>query len=127
MIYVCSVYSQLAKGYSPEAKTLRQQRFEYVGDRIAGWMNDGLKVYSPICHCHELANRNSLPKDYTFWQEFDRHMIDVAEEVFVLKMPLWEDSTGITDEVKYAKSTGKKVTYFEVDDYEEDPALWVTV
>lgn len=121
MIYLCSVYSINAKGNGSKARAMREARYSYTAKRVAKFMNEGvIGLFSPIVHCHVPSNLQDLPKTYSFWQENDRHMIQKSDEVWVLKMPHWEDSEGITDELQYAASLGKPIKYFECPDYLEE-------
>ncbi len=122
MIYVCSVYSLMAKGNGAKARALREKRYQYTARIIGDLMKEGaIGLFSPIVHCHVPANMQGLPKDYKFWQKNDRHMIEKSDVVMVLKMPMWEESEGITDELLYAAQLGKDIVYVECDDYSEDP------
>lgn len=100
---------------------IRHQRYEYTLKRLTEFWKEGNIVFSPIIHCYDASNKYDLPKDYTFWQRIDRHMIDNSDEVWVLKMEddvgSWSDSKGITDEVQYAERLGKKVVYFDCNEY----------
>lgn len=127
MFYIVSLYSLQAKGNSEGSKRIRQARFEYVADRTAQLMKAGTFCFSPITHCHEMSNRNDMPKDYTFWKENDRHFIDISEGVVVLCMQsseglTWKDSEGMSDEIAYARSIGKPVIFLDASDY-EDPVI----
>lgn len=108
MIYVASVYSYQAD------KRIMQERFEVVESFVAAY--NEFPLLSPIVYTHELAKRYDLPKEYSYWQERDRHFIALSSEVWVLKMEHWEKSVGVTDEIKYAESLGIPVKYFEVED-----------
>lgn len=120
MIYICSVYSLLAKGNGSKARALREKRYQYTAKRVGEMMKaDEIGVFSPIVHCHVPANMQGLPKDYSFWQRNDRHMISKSDKVYVLKMPMWESSEGITDELIYAETLGKEIVYLECPDYSE--------
>lgn len=120
MLYICSVYSRFAKGNTEKELALREKRYQYTAKRVGEIMNQGtLGVFSPIVHCHLPANLVGMPKDYNFYKDNDRHMITKSDAVVVLKMPLWDESEGITDEVKFAKSLNKPIIYLECPDYEE--------
>lgn len=114
MIYLCSVYSLDAKTNSIRDTRTREERYLLTAKKTAEYLQEGHIIFSPIVHCHVMANMYDLPKDYKFWQHMDRGMIDAASEVWVLKMPGWERSEGITDEIAYARTTGKPVKYIEV-------------
>ena len=123
MYYIASLYRLDAKTGSKKDTALREKRYQYVMERTANLMKVHI-VHSPIVHCHVLANTHDLPKTYEFWKETDRGMIDASEGVIVLKMKTkdgkgWEDSEGMSDEVNYAKKTGKEVIFLDCFDYKE--------
>lgn len=66
-------------------------------------LKDGLMVYSPIVHCHELAKIADMPKDAAFWEKYNFTMLAAAENVGVLMIDGWEKSVGIAGEVEEAK------------------------
>lgn len=120
MFYLSSVYSVHAHSNSEEHIKLRQKRYEYAVKRLAEFMNEGVMVFSPIAHCHEASVNYDLPKHFEFWKKYDEHMIDLSEGVFVLMMPHYKESTGVSYEVQYAESLGKPVVYLDCSDYKED-------
>jgi len=123
MIYVCSLYSNGISKLDPrEQESVLDERVDYTMKRVHEWLLEGKYVYSPILHCHEISRKYGLPKEYAFWQAIDRNAIDHCSEVYVLKMSdrfngCWTKSVGIQDEITYAESIGKKVTYFDCEDY----------
>ena len=120
MIYLCSVYSLNKEGLSKELQRKRMdKRYDYAMKRTAGFIKDGVVVFSPISHCHEFAKRYGLPKTFEFWEQLDYGYIEASSHIWVLMMPGWEDSTGVTAEIKEARRKGKPVTYIECEDYEE--------
>lgn len=122
MIYLASIYSLDADTDSELDVKRREGRYQYAMKRNYELMMQGNYIFSPIVSCHPLANTYDMPKDYEFYQAQDRHMIDVAEFVLVLDMKTfngknWKHSTGVKDEVEYAKSTGKTVLFLDCDDF----------
>lgn len=113
MIYLCSVYSLEADA------ALMEKRWQYAMKRTAEFLKDGIVVFSPIAHSHEIALRYDLPKEFDFWEHLDFGYLEASTHVWVLKMPGWERSKGITAEIKEAKRLGKPVVYIECEDYEE--------
>ena len=122
MIYVCSLYSNgIGSLPLPEQKLTLQKRVDYTMKRVYHMLMEGKYPYSPIIHCHSMSFKYDLPKDYDFWQNIDRNAIEHCSEVYVLTMEdsfgNWRDSKGISDEISFAESIGKKITYFECEDY----------
>lgn len=108
MIYLASPYTH------PDPLEM-QYRFHQVCNACAYLMSLGKVVYSPIAHNHYLAQNFSLPHDWNFWQNFDCHMIDRADEVWVFTIDGWHKSVGVQAEIIYAINAGKPVVYFEFD------------
>lgn len=123
MIYLCSVYSIHAKTSSKADQELRDHRANYAMKVTASMISSGLQIFSPIAHCHEMSKHNGMPKEFQFWRNYDESMIDVSSCLFVLKMPHWEDSEGISHEIAYAKAQGKPVYYIDCPDYSEEQLL----
>lgn len=114
MIYLASTYTV---GGADEK--LRQRRYEYAAKRAAAEIQAGHFVFSPIVHSHPLSVAHGLGGSYEFWKAIDRDLISRADAVWVLKMPRWEESVGITDEIAYAERIHIPVHYLEADDYVE--------
>jgi len=79
VIYLCSVYSLNASA------SLMKKRYEYAMKRTAEFLKEGLVVFSPIAHCHELALRHGLPKTFSFWEQLDFGYISASESIWVLR------------------------------------------
>jgi len=90
-----------------------EQRFDAVCRRAGAMMNAGIVVYSPIAHCHPIAVRVGLPRDWNFWHTFDREMLKGASEFWILRLPGWDKSKGVAAEREIAESLGLPVV--EVD------------
>lgn len=95
-------YIYLASPYSDPSELVRHKRYLEVAEVVAQYLRKSLHVYSPIVHCHEIAKRFSLPKDFKFWSEYNYAMLERASGIHVLKIAGWEDSKGIAAEVKFA-------------------------
>jgi hypothetical protein len=103
----------LASPYTDKDPTVMEQRFDQMC-RIAGYyMRQGTVVYSPIVHCHPIAIRVDLPRDWAFWQRFDEESVKMAGAVHVIQLPGWEKSKGVAAEVEVAKLAGIPVFYVD--------------
>ncbi len=94
----------LASPYSSHEDSLREARYE-AAEVCTSWMlRHGIWTYSPIVHCHKLANRHDLPKDASFWSEYNHAMLRASQGLFILTIPGWRDSIGVCDERAEAES-----------------------
>lgn len=102
LVYLASPYS------SPDAK-VRQANFLAACAEAAHLMAHGHLVFSPIAHTHPIAVTGSLPTGWSFWERYDRRVIEACDEVWVLKLAGWRTSVGVKAEVAIAKELGKPV------------------
>lgn len=109
----------LAVPYSHPDPAVREQRFLEVNKMAAKMMGKGILVFSPISHMHPIALAGDLPKGWEFWKDYDIAFIEWADEVQVLMLDGWEESTGVTAEIKLADDMEKPVYYLEGFEYDE--------
>ena len=103
----------LASPYSDPDPLVMEQRFDAVCRKAGELMNTGLVIYSPIAHCHPIAVRVGLPRDWAFWKTFDTVMLKGATAFYILRLPGWDTSKGVKAEREIAESMGVPVT--EID------------
>jgi nucleoside 2-deoxyribosyltransferase len=66
-------------------------------------------VFSPIAHCHSIAEQHTLPTDYEYWHAYNRKMIDHCDELYVMDVAGRETSKGVLAEIDYASELGKPI------------------
>lgn len=103
----------LASPYSSQDHAVMEDRFDKVCRYTGFLMKQGLVVYSPIVHCHPIAIRVELPRDWGYWGKFDTEMISFASSFMILKLPGWDTSKGVAAERGIAVSLALHVV--EVD------------
>lgn len=108
MIYLASPYSH------PDA-IIRRTRFLLAEQVTAELMRQGLTIYSPIVHNHELAIKFRLATDFSFWQNYCLGMLRLASEVYVLDIPGWDASRGVTKELDFATECGIMKSFVDPD------------
>jgi len=99
MIYVASPYSH-------PAPAVREDRYRAVQEYTAILLRARSWCYSPIVHCHHLAQTFQLPFTADYWQEYNEHMLERSDALHVLKLPGWEDSRGVQAEIRYWAALG---------------------
>ncbi len=76
-------------------------------------LKEGMIVYSPIVHCHNMAIMYDLPGNFEFWQWYNEGMIRAAEELYVLRLEGWDRSAGVSHEIKFARSLDYAITFID--------------
>lgn len=121
LIYLASPYT-----YKGDDNTVREDvehgRFLDACRCAAMMTRRGLYVFSPIVHSHPMATRYVLPTDFAFWCAHNRRWIDACDELAVLTINGWRESTGIAGELEYALSRGKRVWHVDLDGNEVEEA-----
>lgn len=105
----------IASPYSHKDEDIMQTRFSDVRDFTASIMQDiyrtGVVPFSPIVHCHEIAQVHELPKGYDYWLNVDKTFLRHADELWVLMIDGWRESTGVKAEIEFAESILIPVKY----------------
>lgn len=87
---------------------VRQERSVAVA-RATGWFMNNRSDYfflSPIAYAHLIASECTLPYEWHFWAEIDECLLSRCEEIWVLCIPGWKQSTGVTAERKISERLG---------------------
>jgi hypothetical protein len=100
----------LASPYSAASEDIMEARYLAALDAVARLLHQRRWVYSPIVHCHELAKRCGLPRDFTFWRDYNFAMLDRADAFCVLTLSGWEESRGVAAEGAYAQARGLQMS-----------------
>lgn len=101
----------------PYSGSTREQeyRFNIVSKYTGDLIKQGHIAFSPITHCHPIAQISGLPGDFDFWLRFNEEFISWSEEGHVLCLPGWNTSTGINGELKMFKEQRKPVLFVNPD------------
>ena len=87
-----------------------------MANHIAGaLMQKGHIVFSPISHTHPIAIECDLPGGWDYWKKFDEAFISFCDLVYVIALPGYEKSRGVSAEIEIAKQLGKPIKYIEYE------------
>lgn len=100
----------LASPYSDPDPHVREARFRKVCAVASKLMRDGKHIFCPIAHTHPIA-LYGLPKDWDFWEAYDREYLEFCTEMIVVTLPGWKESTGVQAEIKIMQELGKPIRY----------------
>lgn len=99
----------IASPYSHPDPEVQHQRYLDVMQFVA-WCLEAQGPtpvpFSPILYCHEMAKRFMLPTDFLFWRAFNRGIIRASVHMTILRLPGWDQSKGVRDEIDFAESSG---------------------
>jgi len=106
----------LASPYSHPSRSTRLRRFCAACEAAAYLLKRRKPVFSPIVHAHMIATNGGMATDWDTWREFDLHMLALADELYVLKLPGWETSKGVEAEMQAAIVQCIPITYLDPKD-----------
>ncbi len=102
----------LSSPYTHEDQLVREVRF-LEACKATSWVINTLRINAigAMVHSHPLVVRYSLPVEWEFWADYDTTIIRACREVWVLCIPGYTNSTGVTTEVRIAKELGRQIRY----------------
>lgn len=101
----------IASPYSHPDKQVEQWRYEMVQKEVADMCRAGHYAYSPIVHCHPMAQLHSLPTDAAWWREHNEAFLRKCDKLVVLMLEDWDKSIGVRAEIAFAEKHGIPVEY----------------
>lgn len=112
--YLATVYSKWPDGIEDAFKTAARC--------AARLLERGHAVYSPIAHTHPLAIYGAIdPMRHDIWLPADEPFMEAARECWVVLMPGWRESKGITHEIEWFLAHNKPVKYLSYPDLDMVP------
>jgi hypothetical protein len=102
-----------ASPYSDKDKKVVEERYKVTSLKVAELTSKGNVVISPIVYGHTLLQFHEMPGDWQFWKNFCQSFLYKCEEMIVFKIPGWEESEGVREEIKLANSLGIEISYIE--------------
>lgn len=114
--YLASPYS--GEKYQREARTLAAEQWyaECLRRVYAAYCKEEWPrrtLYSTITMTGRASEINDQKMDYKFWMEQDRPYLLNSRELWVLKLPSWENSYSIGYEIHMAHVLNIPIQYFE--------------
>lgn len=105
-------YDYVASPYSHPNPDMMVARHRLIESAVAVMLQDGMFVYSPIVHCHEIAMNHEMKTGFNYWENYNRAMLRKADRMIVMTIDGWKESKGVQAEVKYAQELGLDIEYW---------------
>lgn len=106
----------LASPYSHRYSYIRERRFKDVCKKAAQLMEQGEQVFCPIAHSHpiEVIGMQGR-KAGDWWLKQDYAVLKACDKLIVYKIPGWDKSYGVKEEIKFAKKNKIKVEFLDYE------------
>jgi hypothetical protein len=106
-------YTYLAVPYTHPDFAVRESRYRSANECAAQLMvEDDLVVFSPISHSHPLSQFVGAAP-HNFWMRQCLPFLAHADELLVLRLPGWEHSRGVAEEIDIANKLGIPVNFID--------------
>jgi len=105
----------LATPYSHKDKKIEHERFDKVTTVTGKLLMKGEVVFSPITHCHEIAQRCELPTNWEWWINIDKVYLSKCSRLFILTLDGWRQSKGVNAEIGLATEMGIPISLVDED------------
>lgn len=108
-----SGFIYLASPFWHESEYTRLQRYSRALHKTSELMARGWKVFSPITysfHIHHILDE-SIRHSYDFWLAQDFAFLHEADALFVLQLEGWQESRGVTAEIKFANQLSLPIRF----------------
>ena len=99
----------LASPYTHDDPEVRYWRFKEAERYTAKAIRRGEIIFSPIVYAHTMAANYNLPFTADYWSDFNYRMILHCEEVVVLQLQGWRESSGVKAEITLARDLKRMV------------------
>jgi hypothetical protein len=107
----------IASPYTHSLSTVRKAR-AYCASKLAGELMRRVQhdwLFSPIAQGHEVALHlpGHIAESHEFWMRQCRQALAEASCLYLLPLPGWEESKGLTWELDYCQSKSLPVVYLD--------------
>ena len=111
----------LAVPYTHKQKKVMKERFRVVTLASAILVKKYAQPnFSPITQSHLQAKAGNIPGNWDFWKFVDTLFVKRLDELWVLMIPGWLESTGVQAEIKIAKKAGIPIKYLMFEETTEE-------
>lgn len=102
----------LACPYSDPDPEIKKQRHQIANKVASELLSQGMLVFSPLTYSIPLSEISSR-KGWINWKDFDLAMLSRCDRLLVLKLPGWESSRGVAEEMAHAKELGIPIDWMD--------------
>jgi hypothetical protein len=108
IIYLAGPYSNNAPADRSRKSSAEKRiaRFNAITEAARYLIERGSIVYSPLTMTHPIDVRMKQDPGSAFWVAFDEAFMAHCERLIVLKLPGWDASSGVANEIKFFRERG---------------------
>lgn len=92
----------LASPYTHDRPAVRQYRVDAARKAVRSLLLQGIDVFSPVVYADGINLQTPLPLPYADWMRLDFTFLKHAEQLWILPLHGWRESSGVSAEIEYA-------------------------
>ena len=108
------IFTYLAAPYTDKDPTVVDARVEAVM-RADAWLTkyQHKLIVTPLSK-HFILKYEKISNTWGYWEKYGKGLLDLSKELIVLRLPGWENSTGVADEMSYASQIDIPIVYLDL-------------
>jgi hypothetical protein len=106
----------LAAPYSHDNAQVIEERIDQLCKVDAILMQRGIFTFSPLLK-HFVRKYGNLPGDWEYWKNYCKASLPRCSQMYIVAIPGWQISTGVTEEMKLAELLGIPVFLVGLDGF----------
>jgi len=95
-------------------KEVMDYRTKTIAEYCVKIFNEGNFPVSALLSGLSFANYGNLPTDTETWRNFSIKYVEGCDELHILKLEGWEESSGLKTEIATAERLGILIKYFDI-------------
>ena len=103
----------IASPFTHKDPAIREERTAAACKYAAQLMRNGYVAFSPIAHSTRILQFAELPDTTAFWLQQDLAILERCNEIHVLCLDGWQDSTGVKWELEQATNWSMTIRYID--------------
>jgi hypothetical protein len=106
LVYLATPYTKYRAGIDAA--------FRDAAALAARLLMQGVRVYSPIAHCHPMSQYGGIdPKDHSIWLPYQEALMAKADALLVAQLQGWSESYGVKHEIRFFRQSRKPVFFLD--------------
>lgn len=103
----------LACPYKHQDPKVMHMRHTIVNNVLFNLMREGIHAFSPLTHNIPMIKLGMNHTWDSYWRDYDLGMLSRCSKLYVLKLPGWDTSTGVSAEIAKAKELNLPIEYID--------------
>jgi len=97
-------------------KEVSERRTAIISKYCGQLLREGIMCTSPVVFGVTILKYTDLPGNFAFWDKLSFTTLAASDVLHVLMLPGWDESRGVSEEIKFALERKIPIKYFDVSE-----------